>query len=128
MHELWNVQELARKLVTTGHLSVPERRALLGANPVPGSLLCSTILSILKDQGSFPPQWRAGDPFEGGLIEVATDGSWSITWKAEVGMLRYEVIEIQKFSTVASLPRTVRSYAQRFFGSNIDGVKVDWDA
>lgn len=80
-------QELVHKLATTFHLSVPERAALL-AIPVPGSLVRSAILAILKEQGPFPPHWKRDSPHEEGLIEVNPDGSCSITWKGGSAVMR----------------------------------------
>jgi hypothetical protein len=119
-----DLKELARKLVATFHLSVPERAAF-GANPVPGSLLRSAILSILKERGTFPPEWGRDDPYDGGLLEVNPDGSCSITWKAESGVMRSEVMGVQN---VPSPTEAVAAYAERFFGSKIDGIPVDWCA
>jgi predicted transcriptional regulator len=51
-----DVRELARKLVTTFHLSMPERKALGG--PIPGSLVIEAIRSVLEEKKSFPPSWR----------------------------------------------------------------------
>ncbi|GAA0539402.1 hypothetical protein GCM10008941_18990 [Rhizomicrobium palustre] len=119
-----DLKELARKLVSTFHLSMPERAAF-GADPVPGSLLRSAILSVLIERGTFPPKWGRDAPYDGGLIEANPDGSCSITWKAESGVMRSEVIGVQNF---ASPTEAVVAYAERFFGSSIDGMPVDWRA
>jgi hypothetical protein len=115
---------IARKLVTTFHLDVAERAAFAG-KPVPGSLIRSAIFAILKERGSFPPGWRPCDPYDGGLIEAKADGTCSITWKAEVSIARYEVMEVREYSSGSA---AVAAYAERFFGSAIDGMPVDWSA
>jgi hypothetical protein len=119
-----DIQSLARKLVTTFHLNVSEREALAG-KPVPGSLIRSAILSVLEERRSFPPEWHLGEPYDGGLIQAKADGAWSIPWKAEVGMAKYAVMEVQEFSSASA---AVAAYAERFFGPAIDGVGVDWQA
>ena len=116
------LEELARKLVTTFHLNVPDREAF-GGQPVPGTLIRSAVLSVLEKHGVFPPDWRVDDPYEGGLIAAKADGTCVITWKAEIGMARFEVMEVQEFP---SAPAAVSAYAERFFGSAIDGIPVDW--
>jgi hypothetical protein len=119
-----DIADLARKLVTTFHLNVEERAAFAG-KPVPGSLIRSAIFSILKERGSFPPGWPPCDPYDGGLIEAKADGTCSITWKAEVSIARYEVMEVQEHLSASA---AVAAYAERFFGSAIDGILVDWSA
>jgi hypothetical protein len=117
-------QELVHKLATTFHLSVPERAALR-AIPVPGSLIRSAILAILKEQGSFPPQWERDSPYEGGLIEVNLDGSCSITWTGGSAVMRPAVVEVENFLTPIE---AISAYSERFFGSTIDGIAIDWHA
>jgi hypothetical protein len=116
--------DLARKLVATFHLDVQERNAF-GDHPVPASLIRSAVLSILDEHGMFPPGWWVDEPYDGGLIQARADGSCTITWKAEVGLARFEVMEVQEFPSAAA---AVAAYAERFFGSAIDGIPVDWCA
>jgi hypothetical protein len=88
-------------------------------------LVRAAVLSILQEQGSFPPKWSRDSPYEGGLLELHADGSCSITWKAETGVMRSEVTGVQNFP---SSTEAVVAYAERFFGSKIDGLPVDWSA
>jgi len=61
-------EELLEKLVTTRHLSVPEREAL-GIASVPVYEVAATVKHLLEGNGVFPPSaktWQPGQPvFEG---------------------------------------------------------------
>jgi hypothetical protein len=62
--------------------------------------------------------------FPGGLIELEGNGQCRITWRGEVSLGRFEVVEAR---TYGSPEEAVAVFAPRFFGSQIDGIPVDWN-
>ena len=116
--------KLVRKLATSWHLSVPERRALPGGK-AKASLIYSIIEESLATGGWFPPSWRPDQPFEGGVIEHGSDGTFRIHWKAEIGVSRFELISVQE---CCSMREAVEAFVRRFFGESIDAVPIDWNA
>ena len=60
--------------------------------------------------------------FHGGLIQKVESGC-RIHWKAESGVMRYDLIEVEDFDSVEDV---VLSFGKRFFGSNFDDIKIIW--
>lgn len=116
-------RELTCKLVNTWHLSVPEHRAIPGR--VRGSLIYEAIETALESQGRFPVDWQLDDSFSRGLIERRDDGSYRVTWKADVAMMHYEAVSVQEFE---SRREAVSTFAKVFFGADIDGIPIDWSS
>lgn len=114
--------ELARKFVSTFHLSVPERAAF-SPSGIPGSLVTASLLALLQESPVFPPQWKGALFYDGGLIEVGDDGECQVTGMGEVGVGRFEVSERQRF---ASISEGVANYARRAYGKTVDGITIDW--
>jgi hypothetical protein len=116
-------KELVRRLVTTWHLSGPERRAV-SEGMIRGSLIHDIIMEILESDGRFPLEWQPDDSFAAGVIEIMEDGGGRITWSADVSMLHYEAVKVQEFQSRRS---AVEAFARVFFGGDIDGIPIDWE-
>jgi len=116
-------KDLVRKLVTSWHLSVPERRALPNGK-ARGSLIYSAIEEVLKCEGWFPPDWRPNGFFNGVLIEYKSDGTCRLHVQAEVAYLQFEGGVVEK----CSLQEAVKSFVHKVVGADIDGVPIDWSA
>jgi hypothetical protein len=117
-------QALVRKLVTKWHLSVPERRALPNQK-ARASVACQAIVDVLSEEGWFPPDWRTDQGYDGGLIEQRADGTYDIHWKAEVGMMRFELPSVDRYRVALD---AARAWLRRMFPHDIDGVELDWTA
>jgi hypothetical protein len=124
MQELPDEKSLVRKLVTTWHLNVPERRALPGGK-ARISIVTEVIQEALESEGWFPPGCRPDDQFNGGLIEVRAGGSCRFYWNAEVSMCRFERVSVEEYR---STREAVVAYVTKSWGGSIDGVPLDWTA
>ena len=113
--------DLVDKFVKEWHLSVPEQRMLPPAG-LPGSSIVECISAILQSEGRYPFDWQPSDPFDGGLIVTGNSG-FTLYWKAEVGVGRYELIETQETDDPDVAART---WATRFLGDEFDGIKINW--
>lgn len=124
MREVGDESELIHKLVMRWHLSVPERRALPRGS-AKASLVCAALEEAVRADGWFPTQWRPEEPFAGGLIEYRPDSSCRIYWKSEVGLHRFAVDAVEDYR---SLREAIPAFVRGFFGNDIDGVPIDWNA
>ena len=116
--------QLISKLLRTWHLNVADRKALANRSVSSRQLTQQLEQEVLRD-GRYPEHWTEDTHFEGGLLKLEVDGSYSIYWKAEVGMGRSQLLDTQHF---ADLPEACASYARRFFGSSVDGVPITWES
>lgn len=117
-------EDLLRKLATEWHLNVSERSAL--PNGVArASVLRRVVEEELRNNGWFPSNWRPEDAFDGGLLELKSENEVDLYWKSEVGMMRFELKEINHYSSIS---KAVTAFIKGFFNSEIDGIKIDWAA
>ena len=114
--------ELIAKLVAYWHLDARERKALPNGE-AKGSLVVAAVERSVVKAGCYPITWRPDSGFDGGLVERQANGSCIVYWKAEVALARFELQEAIAYS---SLRKACTAYARRFFGSNIDGVRINW--
>jgi len=112
--------ELARKLIETGHLNVPERSSLPDGQ-MPFSALVSAAGDVLREFKWLPRNSRADGSFHDVVIEMRSDGYW-LHEQHEIGVERFSPVKSQR---VASLEEAVRCRV-RSLGNDIDGVPVDW--
>ena len=112
---------LARKFALDWHLDVKDRRALLDG-VLNGRLVCDEILKILDVEGWYPSTWKPELDFDGGLIQKMDSGC-RIHWKAEIGVMRYALVEVEDFESIED---GVSSFSKRFFGNEFDDIKIDW--
>ena len=122
MIEKINQRDLANKFANDWHLDVQDRHNLSGGF-LNGSLVCEEIIKILEEEGWYPSRWRPNMDFSGGLIEKLKDNRCRIHWKAESGVLRFDLLEVQEFG---SLDEGVKSFGIKFFGSEFDGIEIKW--
>lgn len=115
-------QQLIRKLVTTWHLSVSERRTL-PKQKARASLACQAIVDVLQENGWFPPDWRPDQAYDGGLIERRPDGTYDIYWKAEGAIMRFKSLSVDHYAIAHD---AARDWLRRTFPRDIDGVELDW--
>jgi len=115
------MDELIDKFVKEWHLSVPEQRTLPPSG-LPGNRIVARISAILQSDGHYPFDWQPSDAFDGGLI-VRGNSDFTLYWKAEVGVGRYELTETE---TTDDPGVAARSWARRFLGDEFDGIKINW--
>jgi hypothetical protein len=113
---------LTQKLVETGHLNVLERKQLPNGR-VRAGVIFYIVEELLKEHGWFPQNLRPSDIYDGGLLEMQTNGLCRIHWKHEVGLLRYETTEVQSFN---SAKQAIQIYISRSWPNGIDGVAINW--
>lgn len=116
-------RKLVGKLVLTGHLSVPERRALPG-RAVKASLIRSVLGDLLRSGLPFRAWWLPDDSMVGCDIEYRGAGAGRLEW-------RYSGIEgeragVRELGTDARAAEALLAEARPFFGQAIDGVPIDW--
>ena len=117
-------EALVRKLVTKWHLNVLERRALPSLK-ARASLACQAIAEAVSENGWFPSHWRPDQGYDGGLIERRPDGTCDIHWKAEAGVMRFELLSVDRYATA---PEAAHAWLRRMFPHDIDGIELDWTA
>ena len=115
--------ELNEKLVTKGHLNVPER-GLLPNGCAKGSLIRTAIVRLLLEDGWFPKDWRPDQPFHGGVIELTPPGC-RIHWKAEYSMAKFALLRVTRYD---DLLEAAEQWVRGMYGESIDVVKIDWEA
>jgi hypothetical protein len=113
---------LAIKFAKDWHLDVQDRQTLSNGF-LNGKLVCEEIIKILEEENWYPASWRPDMDFDGGLIEKLDNSRCQIHWKAETGVLRYALIEVQEFD---SIDKCVMSFGKRFFGNEFDGIEINW--
>src|SRR5262245_21339914 len=79
MDTLADENELIRKLVFTGHLNVPERRALTDRN-VKARLIYSVLEESLHSGEWFHAWWLPDDSMIGCVIKYRGEGSRRVLW------------------------------------------------
>lgn len=118
-------KELVRKLVVTGHLNVPERRALPDRK-VKASLIYSVLEEALVSGEWFHAWWLPDDSMIGCVIKYRGEGPRRVRWT-------YSGIEggrgqVREFLSRRQTAETLAREARPFWGNSIDGVPIDWDA
>ncbi|HEV3384148.1 MAG TPA: hypothetical protein VG097_04995 [Gemmata sp.] len=118
-------RELIRKLVFTGHLNVPERRAIPDRK-AKASLIYSVIEEGLQSGGWFHAWWLPDDSMIGCDIKYRGDRPSRICWT-------YSGIEgerscIREYDSLRRAAESFAEEARQFWGNAIDGVPIDWDA
>lgn len=116
-------KELIRKLVFTGHLSVPERRALPG-RVAQSKLIYSVVEEVLASRQTFHAWWLPDDSMIGCKNEYRGDGPGRLC-------RRYSGIEgeresLHEFRTTREAAEEIVGQIRQLFGGSIDGVVIDW--
>jgi hypothetical protein len=113
--------ELIRKLVSTYHLSVFERRQLGGA--ISRAEVADAILGLLKEKRFYPTNARPGEPgkpaHEGTILEMLPDG------RCRGHLQRVSAFGVLLYATVteyADEASAVRALIDRELNDGIDGI------
>lgn len=114
--------DLTKKLAQNFHLNVADRKSLRDGK-IHGPVLSQAIADIVEKSGKYPASWNIDEPFDGGLIERIEAGHYKLTWKAEVGVSRFEVMSTKDF---VDLHAAAKEVARRFFKENFDGIPIYW--
>jgi hypothetical protein len=116
--------DLIRKLLSTLHLSVVERRALPEGR-ARLSILVAVLEDALADSGWFPFEPGHGnDVGDGAVVQLHRGQIW-VHEQHEVGVGRYGAVRSFR---VANARDAIRAYITAHGGDPIDGVSVDWEA
>ncbi len=114
--------DLTKKFAQNFHLNVADRKSLNGGK-IRGAVLCQAIADIVEENDKYPATWNIDEPFDGGLIEKIEVGHYKLTWKAEVGVCRFEIMSTTDFIDINVAAKEV---AKKFFKTNFDGIPIDW--
>jgi hypothetical protein len=115
---------LIRKLVTSGHLSVPDRHQLL-KGVARGSLVVEAIVDCVDQFGRFPRAASLDGAFDGAILVKQESGLFVLHWRHEVGVMRFETTRTESFQ---DLRAAAEHLARRSWPVDIDGVPIDWSA
>ena len=118
-------RELVRRLVLTGHISVPERKALPGGT-ANASVIRSVIEEMLASGRPFRAWWLPDDSMAGCEIGYRGIGAGCVEWA-------YNGTEgkrtgVREYSGDAEAAAALVGEARQFLGRDIDGVAIDWNA
>lgn len=116
-------KELVRKLVLTGHINVPERKALPGRT-AKASLVRSVIEEALRSGHPIHAWWLPDDSMMGCVIEYRGDGHGRVSWTYR-GM-EGERAGVREFGSPREAAEALVGEARQFLGNGIDGVPIDW--
>jgi hypothetical protein len=117
--------ELIRKLVFTGHLNVPERKAL-PSRTAKLSLLHRAMVEALQSGESFQAWWVPDDSMIGCQVMYRGDGPSRVCWT-------YDGIEGQRngvtqYDSYKQAAETLIQDIRKCWGDAIDGVPIDLNA
>jgi hypothetical protein len=118
-------KELIRKLILTGHLNVPERRALPDRK-AKASLIYSVIEEALQSGGWFRAWWLPDDSMIGCEIKYRGDGPTRVCWT--YGGIEGERSGVREYDSHRQAAEALAREARPFWGNGIDGVPIDWGA
>lgn len=114
---------LCLKLLTSPHLSIPERQAL-PEQTARFRVILAALESSLKAAGYFPRPYSPGDQIGvGAAIEIRGD-EICFHEQHECGVGRYGPVQSRR---VKSIDTATRNFIAIHGGSQIDGVKIDMD-
>jgi hypothetical protein len=129
--EVLTRKELIRKLVTTDHLNVPERRRL-----VPLSVGFSEILAVidaaLEAGGLFPPGYlfTPGQPpklvGDATVLQKMNNGNYRLYWQRAYPWDPSSTAE-RMTKDYDNLPTAAAEFVRIWWGSDIDGIPIVTD-
>jgi len=111
--------EAIRKLVDTFHLNNEERKAF-SDSPLKIEEVVSSISHILTQNHSYPMGWNSEENFDGVFLEIR-ENELIGTYKAEISLMKFKVLEQQVFSKPEAAARFAIS---KMFNGNIDGIEL----
>ncbi len=110
---------ILRKLLSTLHIDVPERRALPGGQ-ARLSMLMVAAEEVLAEDGFLPPFLRPDHGFDGIVLEVKGDG-YLVHRRREVGVGGYSDLVSEP---AGDLEGALRAFIDVNGCTNIDGVPI----
>jgi hypothetical protein len=113
-------KEIVAKLVCEGHISVPERHALVNG-AAPRSLIAEIIHDAVQTVGCFPAGIPPEAPYDGHSIIVRA-GRVTLTRRAEISYGQYATISTMDFVT---LEQAIDVFIDSEWPNGIDGVPID---
>jgi hypothetical protein len=84
------------------------------------SYVIASVEAIVGEAGSFPAGVDPNGPFDGAMM-LRVDKGFSVRWRYEVSLGRYETIRVKRFSRLSDAARAVAES----WRDGIDGVPVD---
>jgi len=119
--------QLIEKLVTTLHLSIPERNKL-GAGKVRLAEISAVVSRVLDKAGYFPPNarpWRKGlAVHDGVMIERLPTGKFRLIFQRSDPIAPTVLVE-QKESCLEDITSVVGAYVSAEWPRGIDGILFD---
>jgi hypothetical protein len=120
---------LIEKLVTTGHLNMPERLALR-SNPLNTSEVAAVITSVLKRIGSFPEKakpWIQGQIVDERTILQKLPGGKLRLIQQRANPIAPTVLDQQTLTEFSDVESAVKSYIETEWDGGIDGIPIHPD-
>jgi hypothetical protein len=117
------LQQLGLKLLSSFHLSVPERGEIPPSG-LPASVLVAGVSGVLESDGWFPQPLRPDSMWTGALLERRGSDLW-VHERHESGVGRLGPVRSE---SVGSVLEAIRRYVAANGGTSIDGVVIDWNA
>jgi hypothetical protein len=119
-------EDLLEKLVTTLHLSVPERRAL-GRASVPANEVAAIVKRLFESNGVFPitaKAWQQGEPvFEGFFLAKKPQGGIQLTYQRS-DPINSAVLADQKSWEYDDVDDAISRFILSEWSKGIDGIKL----
>jgi hypothetical protein len=119
-------EDLLEKLVTTLHLSVPERKAL-GLTSVPTNAVAAIIKRLLESNGVFPitaKTWQPGDSvFEGFFLLKKSHGGVRLTSQRS-DPINPTVLADQKSWEYEDVDDAISRFIRSEWSDGIEGIKL----
>jgi|688.fasta_scaffold1653138_2 hypothetical protein len=117
---------LIAKLLDTGHLNVPERKAL-GLAAITFPELRNAMELILHQHGWFPSNSKTHNSsapvFEGHFIERASDGKFLLHYQRSQAIAPHQLAESSS-EEFPDLDTAARTYLDREHQNSIDGIPL----
>ncbi len=117
--------ELVRKLLHTGHINVPERRALPGGR-ARASLIVSAIEEGLQSGHPLRAWWMPDDSMIGCQIEYRGIAPGRVDWR--YSGIEGKLTSSREYPSMREAAEAIAREARTLLGDHIDGVPIDWDA
>ena len=111
--------EAVERLVDKFHLNVEEREIFL-ESPLLKDEVVTGIVNIISQRGSYPSNWNSRKDFEGVCLEK-NDNKYLATYKTEVSLAKYSIIETREFEDKAEAARYAMA---KMFRGIIDGIEI----
>ena len=117
---------LIEKLVTTGHLSVPERLAL-GSDPLKESEVAAVVSLVLKKTGAFPEgakPWSPGHVVDERTILQSLPGGKLRLIQQRASAIDPRSLAQQKLTDFSDVESAIRSLVEVEWAKGIDGIPI----